>query len=59
MGVIYVLITVSLIIALVFFAVFVKAVRSGQYDDTLTPSIRILFENKSTKKDNTQPIDKS
>ena len=59
MGVIYVLITVSLIIALLFLAVFVKAVRSGQYDDTLTPSIRILFENRSTKKDTTQPLDKS
>ena len=59
MGVIYVLITVSLIIALLFFAVFVKAVRSGQYDDTLTPSIRILFENRSTKKDTSKPLDKS
>lgn len=59
MGVIYVLITVSLIIALVFLVVFIKAVRSGQYDDTLTPSIRILFENRPTKKQTSKPLDKS
>ena len=59
MGVIYVLITVSLIIALVFLAVFVKAVRGGQYDDTVTPSIRMLFENKSANKETSKPLDKS
>ena len=59
MGVIYVLITVSLIIAIVFFIAFVFAVRSGQYDDAVTPSIRMLFENKSTKKETSKPLDKS
>ena len=59
MGVIYILITVSIIIAIIFFAAFIVAVRSGQYDDAVTPSIRMLFENKSTQKKNTQPLDKS
>lgn len=64
MGVIYVLITVSLIIALVFLAAFVFAVRFGQYDDAVTPSIRMLFENKSIKNDpddnqDVKPLDKS
>ncbi len=59
MGVIYVLITVSLLIAIVFLVVFVKAVRNGQYDDTVTPSIRMLFENKSTRNETSKPLDKS
>ncbi|NNC70646.1 MAG: cbb3-type cytochrome oxidase assembly protein CcoS [Flavobacteriaceae bacterium] len=59
MGVIYVLITVSLIIAVVFLAAFFFAVRDGQYDDPVTPSIRMLFENKSTKKETSKPLDKS
>lgn len=49
MGVIYVLITVSLIIAVIFFIAFIVSVKSGQYDDAVTPAYRILFENKSTK----------
>ena len=47
MSVIYVLITVSLFIANVFFIAFIISVRSGQYDDPVTPSIRMLFENLS------------
>ena len=59
MGVIYVLITVSLVIAIIFFVAFMLAVKSGQYDDAVTPSIRMLFENKSTKNKNSKPLDKS
>ncbi|MDC9722148.1 MAG: cbb3-type cytochrome oxidase assembly protein CcoS [Urechidicola sp.] len=54
MSVIYVLITVSLALALVFFFIFIKSVKSGQFDDTYTPSVRMLFDdevkNKSPKK---------
>ncbi|MFK5878411.1 MAG: cbb3-type cytochrome oxidase assembly protein CcoS [Flavobacteriaceae bacterium] len=54
MSIIYVLITVSLSLALVFFFIFIKSVKSGQFDDTYTPSIRMLFDdevkNKSPKK---------
>ncbi len=46
MSVIYILITVSLIVAVVFFIAFVTAVRSGQFDDSYTPSIRMLFEDE-------------
>ena len=59
MGVIYILITVSLVIAIIFLTAFFLAVRGGQYDDAVTPSIRMLFENKSTKKENSKPLDKS
>lgn len=59
MGVIYVLITVSIIIAIIFLLAFVFAVRDGQYDDSVTPSIRMLFEDKSANKNNSKPLDKS
>ena len=45
------LIAVSLSIALAFLIAFVWSVRSGQYDDTYTPSVRILFENQVTRRD--------
>ena len=45
MGVIFVLIALSLLVALGFLAAFFWAVRSGQYDDDYTPSVRILFDD--------------
>jgi cbb3-type cytochrome oxidase maturation protein len=49
MNVIFFLIVLSLIIALGFLAAFFWAVRSGQYDDDYTPSVRMLFDDESTK----------
>lgn len=46
MSVIYLLLTISIVVAVVFFAVFILAVRSGQFDDAYTPSIRMLFEDE-------------
>ncbi len=46
MNIIIVLIAISLTIALVFLGIFFWSIRSGQYDDTYTPSIRMLFEDK-------------
>jgi len=46
MSVIVILIGVSLLVAVGFLAAFVWAVRSGQFDDRHTPSIRILFEER-------------
>jgi len=44
MSVILILILVSLGVALAFLGAFVWAVRSGQYEDTETPSMRILAD---------------
>jgi cbb3-type cytochrome oxidase maturation protein len=46
MGIIYIMLIVSLIIALFFLVSFLWAIRSGQYDDDYTPSVRILFEDE-------------
>lgn len=42
MSVIFLLITASTIVAAVFLAAFIKAVRSGQFDDDMSPAVRIL-----------------
>jgi len=46
MGVIYILITISIIVAVLFFIAFIYAVKSGQYDDSYTPSVRMLFDDE-------------
>jgi len=54
MSVIYLLIAISIFVAIGFFIAFVFAVKSGQYDDDYTPSVRILFDDeliKSSKKE--------
>ncbi|MGD8306596.1 MAG: cbb3-type cytochrome oxidase assembly protein CcoS [Ignavibacteria bacterium] len=50
MSVLIILIAVSLFVALSFLGAFIWAVKSGQYKDTYTPSIRMLFENSDNKK---------
>ena len=49
MSVIYVLLTISIIVAVVFFIAFILAVKSGQFDDSYTPSVRMLFEDELVK----------
>jgi len=57
LSVIAVLILFSILVAGGFLAAFIWAVKSGQYDDKYTPSVRMLFDdkeqiisNKKTKK---------
>lgn len=54
MSVIVILILVSLTIALVFLGGFIWAVRSGQYEDTCTPSMRMLTERDTSNEPKTQ-----
>jgi cbb3-type cytochrome oxidase maturation protein len=49
MMIIAILIAISLTIAIVFLVIFLWALKSGQYDDTETPSVRMLFDSKSSK----------
>lgn len=46
MSVIYLLISISIIVAIVFFIAFIIAVKTGQYDDDYTPSVRMLFDDE-------------
>jgi len=49
MEVIFLLIAISLILAVTFLILFFKAIKGGQFDDDYTPSVRILFENQPKK----------
>lgn len=49
MMIIILLIGISLTIAVIFLAVFFWNMKSGQYDDVYTPSVRILFDSKPKK----------
>ena len=51
MNILYLLIGVSMVAALIFLVLFIWSVRSGQYDDNYTPSVRILFDDDEPKKD--------
>jgi cbb3-type cytochrome oxidase maturation protein len=45
MLIVVLLIAISLFIALIFLGVFYWNIRSGQYDDMYTPSVRMLFDD--------------
>ncbi len=49
MNILFMLISVSLFIAIIFFVIFIKSVKSGQYDDMYSPSVRMLFEDELIK----------
>ncbi|QTE24456.1 cbb3-type cytochrome oxidase assembly protein CcoS [Polaribacter cellanae] len=49
MSVIYLLLSLSILVAIVFFIAFIYSVRKGQYDDSYTPSVRMLFDDELVK----------
>lgn len=49
MTIIIALIGISLSVALIFLGAFLWSLKSGQYDDTYGPSVRMLFDDKKKK----------
>lgn len=49
MNVIYGLLAISILVALIFFGLFIFSVKKGQYDDDYTPSVRMLFDDELVK----------
>ena len=47
MNVIFILIAVSLLVAIGFLISFIWSIRTGQYEDEYTPSVRILFDDET------------
>jgi len=45
MSAIFLMLPVSLLLALIFLIAYVWSVRSGQYEDTQTPSLRVLSDD--------------
>ena len=56
MSIILVLIPLSIFFAICFLAAFIWAVRAGQFEDTCTPSMRLLLDDAKTKRDDAKPI---
>jgi cbb3-type cytochrome oxidase maturation protein len=54
MGMIYIMLTVSLLIALFFLVSFFWATKTGQFDDDYAPSVRILFDDETNNNSNTE-----
>ncbi|MES2131198.1 MAG: cbb3-type cytochrome oxidase assembly protein CcoS [Bacteroidota bacterium] len=58
MSVIFILISASLLIALGFLIAFIWSVKTNQYEDDYTPSVRILFENDVKQPEEEQHLKK-
>lgn len=53
MEIIFLMIAISIVMAGIFLVAFIWSVKTGQFDDEVTPSIRILFDdNDSEQKHN-------
>jgi len=59
MLIIFLLIFISLSLALAFLAAFIWAVKTGQFEDTCTPSMRILSEEEAPKPNLKRALTKS
>ncbi len=55
MEIIILLIFISLTIAIAFLGAFIWNMKTGQYDDTYGPSVRMLFEDKKTESKDANP----
>lgn len=55
MSAIFFLIPLSIIFAVAFLCAFIWSVRSGQYEDTTTPSMRLLLDEKTAAKPDSNP----
>jgi cbb3-type cytochrome oxidase maturation protein len=50
MSAIYLLIGISLSVAILFLCAFIWAMKKNQFEDDYTPSVRMLFEDELTEK---------
>lgn len=56
MNIIFMLIGFSVFIALLFLGAFLWATLTKQYDDTYTPSVRILFDDELKKEEESDKL---
>ncbi|MBC7488344.1 MAG: cbb3-type cytochrome oxidase assembly protein CcoS [Cytophagaceae bacterium] len=52
MSVIFLLISLSLLVAGSFLGAFLWAIKDGQFEDDYSPSVRMLYEDKTKPKNN-------
>ena len=53
MNILFVLIVASALVAGVFLFAFIWSVKTGQFDDSYTPSVRMLFDDEPVQKPKT------
>ena len=51
MSAIYIMVGASLLLAIGFLIAFIWSVKTNQYEDDYTPSVRMLFDNSSKQED--------
>lgn len=54
MSVVFILVFVAIVMAGGFLVAFIWSVKNGQYEDTYTPSVRILFDDLPAKESKEQ-----
>ncbi len=54
MSVVFILVFVAIVMAGGFLGAFIWSVKNGQYEDTYTPSVRILFDDMPVKENSEQ-----
>jgi cbb3-type cytochrome oxidase maturation protein len=54
MSVVFILVFVAIVMAGGFLGAFIWSVKNGQYEDTYTPSVRILFDDMPVKETSEQ-----
>ncbi|HMP89251.1 MAG TPA: cbb3-type cytochrome oxidase assembly protein CcoS [Kiritimatiellia bacterium] len=54
MGVIYILMAASAVVAITFLVLFIRSVKEGQFDDTWSPSRRMLIDDDPVEKKSNQ-----
>lgn len=59
MTILFVLITASSLVAGVFLIAFIWSVKTGQFDDSYTPSVRALFDDTKPENSEKEKIDSS
>jgi len=55
MSVIYVVLPLALLVVIAAVIAYVWAVRSGQFDDTTTPAVRMLFDDEGRPEPKSEP----
>lgn len=55
MSALYIVLPLALLVAVGFLLVFIRSVRSGQFDDLETPGVRILHDEDPAKKREQKP----
>jgi len=54
MNILFMTIIISLLIAIIFFVFFIRSVKTGQFDDVYSPSVRMLFDDELVKDKETE-----